>query len=771
MTMSDRSIRVLRRSFLSGVGLAAGGFALGAFAGDALADDRNIPKGHIKPSDPATAAKTAAKGTGLKPNVFVHVGADDIVTIVCARSEMGQGVRSSLPVLVADEMGADMARVKIVQGDGDKAYGDQNTDGSHSVRGMFEDLRRVGAAARMMLVATAAKRWKVPAASCTAHDNAVFHEPTKRTLRFGELADEAGAQPTPKNADIKLRPLSELKHLGHLGKELPLLDGPDIVTGRAVFGADVKIPGMLTAIVARPPVVGGKVLRHDATKALAVQGVKRVMLLPEAKKPFGFKPLGGVAVVADSTWAAMRGRAALDISWDHGANAGYDSGAYRQQLMAAVKSPGKTARNIGDADTALATAKKRVEAFYYVPHLAHTTMEPPVAVARVDANGCEVWTSTQNPQAAKIEVAKALGIDDSKVTIHVTLLGGGFGRKSKPDYVVEAALVSKEMGAPVRLQWTREDDIQHDYYHSVSAQRLVAGLDDAGKVVAWHHRIAFPTITATFTDAKAPSEGELQQGVLDTPIAVPNVRAEGCEAIAHTRIGWLRSVANIYHAFAIQSFVDELAHAKGVDPLVMQREIIGPASIWKTADLGVPTLPNYGQSLDEHPVDSARHHRVLERVTELSKWNDRKIGRFLGLAVHRSFLTYVAVVISVVKTRSEKIAVDEAWIVADAGIIVNLERVRSQLEGAVLFGLSNALYGEISMKAGATEQSNFRDFRLMRIAQAPRTVHIEVVQSDGPPGGIGEPGVPPVAPALANALFALTGKRVRDLPIVRSLPV
>ncbi len=767
--MSRPSIRVLRRSFLAGLGVTAGGFALGAFDGDALADDRKIPTKDIKPSDPNTAAKAAAKGAGLKPNVFVHVGADDVVTIVCARSEMGQGVRSSLPVLVADEMGADMARVKIVQGDGDKAYGDQNTDGSHSVRGMFEDLRRVGAAARMMLIATAAKRWKVPTTSCTAHDNAVFHDPTKRTLRFGELADEAGAQPTPKKEDIKLRPLSELKHLG---TELPLLDAPDIVTGRAVFGADVKLPGMLTATVLRPPVVGGKVLRHDPAKALAVKGVKRVIVLPEAKKPFGFKPVGGIAVVADDTWAAMRGRAALDVTWDHGPNATYDSRAYREELMSALKSPGKTARNIGDADAALVTATKRVEAFYYAPHLAHATMEPPVAIARVDANGCEVWASTQNPQAAKIEVAKALGIDESKVTIHVTLLGGGFGRKSKPDYVVEAALVSKEMGAPVRLQWTREDDIQHDYYHSVSAQRLVAALDDAGKVVAWHHRIAFPTISSTFTDAKAPSDGELQQGVLDTPLSVPNVRAEGCEAIAHTRIGWLRSVANIYHAFAIQSFIDELAHAKGVDPLVMQREIIGPARIWKTADLGVAKLPNYGQSLDEHPVDTARHHRVLDRVTDLSKWSDRKqTGRSLGLAVHRSFLTYVAVVVSVVKGKGEKIAVDEAWIVADAGTIVNLERVRSQLEGAVLFGLSHALYGEISMKSGATEQSNFRDFRLMRIAEAPRGVHVEVVKSDGPPGGIGEPGVPPVAPALANALFALTGKRVRDLPMVRSLPV
>ncbi|MBC8071744.1 MAG: xanthine dehydrogenase family protein molybdopterin-binding subunit, partial [Deltaproteobacteria bacterium] len=325
------SVRMLRRSFLAGLGLTAGGFALGAFGDESHADDRNIPKPKIAPSNPAAAAKTAAKGDGLRPNVFVHVGADDVVTIVCARSEMGQGVRSSLPVLVADEMGADMAHVRIVQGDGDPAYGDQNTDGSSSVRGVFEDIRRVGAAARIMLVAAAAKRWKVAPATCTAHDNAVFHDASARTLRFGELADEAGKQRPPEPTEITLRPRTELKLVG---TELPLLDAPDIVTGRAQFGADVVLPGMLTAIVARPPVVGGKLVRHDASKALAVKGVRRVVVLPVPEPPYGFSPLGGIAVVADDTWSAMRGRAALALEWDHGKNASYDSASYRERLMA-----------------------------------------------------------------------------------------------------------------------------------------------------------------------------------------------------------------------------------------------------------------------------------------------------------------------------------------------------------------------------------------------------------------------------------------------------
>ena len=758
------SVLLLRRSFLSGLGLAAAGLALG-FVKEAHAAEPNKPP----PTDAAAKNAAASAGNGLRPNLFVHVTPDDVVTIVCARSEMGQGVRSSLPVLIADELGADMARVKIVQGDGNVALGDQNTDGSHSIRGFYDELRRVGAVARTMLVLAAAKRWRVPESTCDARDGAVFHEPTKRSLRFGELANEAAKLPLPDPKSIVLRPASRLKHVG---KELPLLDGPDIVTGRAVFGADVKLPGMLTAVVARPPVAGGRAASHDPKRALAVAGVKRVVELPRAKKPFGFRPLGGIAVVADTTWAAMRGRAALDVTWEAGDNGSYDSVAYREELLRALRAPGRAWRNRGDVEHALGGSKRQVAATYYAPHLAHVPMEPPCAVARVDGNKCEVWAPTQNPQDAQKEVADALGLALNDVTVHVTFLGGGFGRKSKPDYVVEAALLAREMKVPVRVQWTREDDVKHDYYHSVSAQELVAGLDEGGKVVAWRHRTVFPPIGSTFSDAKSGGLGDLQQGVLDVPLAVPNVRAENADARAHTRIGWLRSVANIYHAFAVQSFMDEIAHAASRDPLDMRLELLGPPRIVTPQELGVEKLPNYGQSLDEHPIDTARHRAVLERVAALSAWRDRKKnGRSLGIAVHRSFLTYVAVVVSVVRLADGRVHADEVWICADPGTVVNLERVRSQLEGAVIFALSHALYGEITMKKGATEQSNFRDFRLMRIKDAPRAIHVDVVRSDKPPGGVGEPGVPPVAPALANAVFALTGKRVRDLPLVRSLAV
>lgn len=754
MDMDDTRICITRRSFL-GVSVAAG-LGLGLFRLGAAA---------TAAADPAAPSALA----GFRPSVFVHVAPDGTVTIVCHRSEMGQGVRSSLPVLIADELGASMSRVKVVQGDGDEAYGDQNTDGSSSVRKRFEDLRYLGATARAMLIAAAARRWGVPAAACDARDHAVVHAASGKSLGFGELAGDAAKLATPKKSEVPLRPLSALRLLG---KRLPLLDAPDIVTGRAVFGADIKLPGLLTAVVLRPPVVGGKVGRFDATPALAVPGVRKVLELPAPQPPFAFKPLGGLAVIADNTWAALRGRAALAVTWEPGDNGGHDSAAYQRELIAAVRAPGKVVRNTGDASAALAGAKRRIEAEYYAPHLAHASMEPPAAVARVSGGVCEVWAPTQDPQDARSEVAQALGLKESQVTVHVTLLGGGFGRKSKPDFIVEAALAARAAGAPVRLQWTREDDIRHDYYHSVSAQRLAAGLDDAGRVIAWHHRTAFPPIGSTFSGATFASDGDLQQGITDVPLSVPNVRAENCQARAHVRIGWLRSVANIYHAFAVQSFIDELAHARGADPRDTLLEIVGPPRIVTRAELGVSKLANYGHSLEQHPIDTGRLRHVIERATTLAGWGTRKQrGRALGLAAHRSFLTYVAAVLSVVHGPGGLPRVDEAWIVADAGTIVNRERVQAQLEGAVVFGMSLALYGAITMRSGAAEQSNFHDYRLVRLAEAPRDIHVEIVASTAPPGGVGEPGVPPVAPALANAVFALTGERVRELPLSRALKI
>lgn len=739
-------VRFGRRPFLVGLELALGGLALGLFPGEARAGVMGSSEG------------------SFSPNVFVHVAPDGWVTLVCHRSEMGQGIRSSLPVLLADELGADMAMVKIVQADGDAVYGDQNTDGSSSVRGHYDQTRRIAATARSMLVSAAARRWGVKPETCVARAHQVVHPATGRSLGFGRLVPAARKEPVPAPEAVALRPAAELTHVG---KELPLLDAKAYVTGTAKFGADVTVPGMLTAVIARPPVVGGRVVAFDRAAALAVPGVRHVVELPQPKKPYMFQCWGGVAVIADHTYAALVGRQRLGLRWEHGDNASYDSEAYRETLHASARAPGTPLRKLGNAAAALQQASRRVEAEYYVPHLPHAPMEPPVALAIVSGDRCEVWASTQNPQAARKEAARALGLPEANVTVHVTFLGGGFGRKSKADFVSEAVLLAREVKAPVRVQWTREDDVRHDYYNSVSQQRLVAGLDERGKVVAWHHRSAFPPIGSLFGDAKGPSAGDFQQGVLDLALDVPNVLAEACEAPAHVRIGWLRSVYNIFHAFATNCFIDEIAHARGADAKDVMLEIFGPArSIATPAELGVEQLRNYGGSLDEYPVDVGRLRRVVERVTELSGWAERKkTKRALGLAAHRSFHSYVAVVVSVIESENGKLQVDEAWVSLDAGKIINLDRVRAQMEGSVIFGMSVAFHGSITMQQGATVQSNFRDLRMVRIADAPREIHVDVVASDVLSGGAGEPGVPPVAPAIANAVFALTGKRVRELPL------
>ena len=737
---------ITRRTFVAALGGAVGGLALGV---------RLVPAAGEE-ADPKPV-----------PSVFVHIGADGIVSIVCSRSEMGQGIRSSLPMVVAEELGATWSRVRVVQGDADVRYGDQNTDGSRSVRQLWAAMRVAGAGARSMLVAAAAARWDVPASRLVAREHGVHDPVTGRALAFGDLAVAAAKLPVPTPESLVLRADTERTRVG---TALPLIDGPAYVTGKAVFGADVRLPGMLTAVIARPPVVGGSVARLDDTAAMKVPGVRRVVRMPALTLPALFKPLGGVAVVADHTWAAVRGRAALVIDWNHGPHAVYDSAAYRDALSAAVRAPGTVSRNTGDAESALAAAARVISVEYHVPHLSQSPMEPPAAVARIEGKRCEIWAPTQDPLGAQEEVANTLGLEKSQVTIHVTFLGGGFGRKSKPDFVVEAALLAREMGVPVRVQWTRDDDTRHGYYHACSTQRLEAGLDAAGKVVAWRHRIASPDIGWTF-DGKSDrmSEGSLAQGVFDLPLAIPNVRVERCPAEAHVRIGWLRSVYNVNHAFAVQSFIAELAAATGRDPKDMLLEILGPARILSLAEAGIAKNSNYGATLDEHPVDVGRLRRVIEDVTTRAGWDAaRKAGRAVGLAAHRSFLTYVAVVAAVSHRDGEDPRVDEVWLTADPGPIVNLDRVRSQFEGAVIFGLSAALHGSITAKGGAIEQTNFRDYPIARIAEAPRKIHVEILNGHTRPGGVGEPGVPPVAPAIANAFFALTGRRIRALPLLGS---
>ena len=714
-------------------------------------------------------AASMSGGTVDNPLVFVSIASDGVVTIVAHRAEMGTGVRTSLPMVVADEMEARWDRVKVVQAPADEArYGNQNVDGSRSVRHFFMPMRRVGAAARQMLEAAAAARWAVPVDEVQAVQHEVIHRPSGRRLGFGALAADAARQPVPGAQQLRLKTPAQWRYIGK-GR----VGGVDMVAisrGQATFGMDARLPGMVYAVVARPPVVGGVLRSADRDAALKVPGVISVVEIPGFKGAPVFQPLGGLAVVARNTWAAMQGRAALNPQWDDGPNAGYDSAAFRREQEAAVKSPGTVYRNDGDAPGTMAgaPADRRFSAEYFVPHLAHATMEPPVATALVSDQGCEIWTSTQNPQAALGGVAGALGLEPAQVKVNVLLLGGGFGRKSKPDYVTEAALVAKAMrGTPVKLVWTRDDDIRHGYYHAVSLDRLEAALRPDGLPEAWLHRTAAPTITSLFAPgSRAAAPFETGMSATNMPFAVPHVRVERAEVAAHARIGWFRSVANIPHVFATQCFVDELAHRAGKDPLRYALALLGPD---RKIDPGsISDAFNYSESPVEYPIDTGRMRAVIEAAARGARWG-RKLpeGHGLGLAFAYSFVTYSATVVEVAVDAKGELRVVAVDMALDCGPQVNPERIRAQMEGGAVMGLSLALSGEISFEAGRVKQSNFHDHEVLRHAQSPRVIRTHLVGGDPalPPGGVGEPPVPPVAPALVNAIFAATGRRIRTLPV------
>src|SRR5947208_3865939 len=525
---------------------------------------------------------------------------------------------------------------------------------------------------------------------------------------------------------------------------------------------------MLYAVLGRALVYGGKVASFDSAEALKVPGVERVVPIEDSPPPAQFNPVGGVAVLARNTWAAMQGRKALKITWDDGPNASYDSTAFKASLEESARKPGKVVRNDGDFDAAVAKAARRLDAEYYVPHLAHATMEPPAATVRIANGKCEVWGGFQSPQATRDLVAKRLGMSADDVTVHVTLLGGGFGRKSKPDYALEAAVLSKAVdGKPVKVTWTREDDLHNSYYHTVSVEHLEAGVDAEGKPVAWLHRSVAPTIISTFNAAaKNEAPFELGMGVINVPFAISNVRIENPEAIAHTRIGWFRSVSNIPHAFAVQSFVAELAAAAGRDPKDFLLELIGPARRIDPRTLG--DTWNHGEDPEQYPLDTGRMRRVVETAAREAGWGKTlPKGRGQGIAVVYSFVTYVAAVVEVLVNDKGELAIPRVDVAVDCGAQINPDRVRSQLAGACTMGVSLATKEEISFKAGRVEQDNYNAYEILRTDASPRAIRVHLLPwgSNATPRGRGWRGVPPIAPALRNATFAATGKRIRRLPI------
>ena len=740
---------VSRRRFLKGA------FGTGAF----ILAVRYVPPmlAHAQTTDGQTDADRAT----LHPSLFVGIQQDGTVYIVAHRSEMGTVIRTSLPLVLADELDADWKRVKIDQAIGDKRYGDQNTDGSQSVRRFFDTMRESGAAARLMLIQAAALQWNVAASDCSTELHEVVHKATGRRLGYGELASGAAHLAVPKKEQLQLKKPSEWRYIG---KGMTSVDLEKLCTGKAIYGMDARLDGMVYASVEHPPVFGGIIKTLDDQEALKVAGVHQTIRIDPFKPPAAFQPLGGVAVIADNTWAAFQGRKKLKITWDNGPNESYDSVEYKKELRDTAHKPGKVIRSVGDSDKAFPT-ENVFEADYYVPLLAHAPMEPLVALAEFKDGKVTAWAPTQNPQAAQAIVSAELGIPPGDVICHVTLLGGGFGRKSKPDYVAEAAVLSKKLGRPVKVVWTREDDVKFDYYNAVAAMYLKAAVDDKGKPTAWLQRSVFPPITSIFdVNAVYGDPPHLAQGWTDLPYDLPNIRIENGPAQAHVRIGWLRSVANIYHAFGVQCFTDELAHRANRDPVEYLLDLVGPP---RTLDFTNVQYPNYGADYKTYPWETGRLRKVIEMVADKSGWAGKKSGKGhgFGFAAHRSFLTYVATVVEVEVSDDGEIRIPRVDTAVDAGIVVNPEATRAQFEGAVVFGTSIVRSGEITAKNGVIQQSNFNDYPVARINEVPAQTNVYIAESSAPPAGVGEPGVPPFVAAFCNAIFAATGTRVRDLPL------
>lgn len=756
------TIQLSRRRFLQG---SLGALTLAVTAGGLVTIVRAADADSKK-----YGADSMPGGTVDDPLVFVSIAEDGTVTIVAHRAEMGTGVRTSLPMVVADEMEASWDRVRVVQAEANEArYGNQNVDGSRSMRHFLMPMRRAGAAARQMLEAAAAARWSVPVAEVKAVRHEVVHPSSGRRLGYGELAADAARQPVPGTEQLKLKARADYRYIGK--NQVRLVDLEAIGKGQATYGMDMRLPGMVYAVVARPPVVGGKLRRFDSEKALAVPGVLKVVEIPAFQGAPAFQPLGGVAVVARNTWAAIKGREALEIEWDDGPNGGYDSADFRRTLVEASRATGKTIRDNGDAVSVWngAAETERFAAEYYIPHLAHASMEPPVATVQIKEGRAEVWTSVQNPEAARTAVATRLKLKPEDVKVNVLLLGGGFGRKSKPDYVDEAAIVARAMpeGTPVKLVWTREDDIHHDYLHTVSAERLEAVIDKSGKVRSWLHRSAAPTIASLFAEgAKGQQLFESAMSAINMAYQIPNVRVETAEVAAHARIGWFRSVANIPHAFAAQCFIAELAHRAGKDHRQFALDLIGPARQIDPGDMA--DTWNYTESPERYPYDTGRLRGVIEAACQGAKWGrELPKGHGLGLAFCYSFMSYTATVVEVAVDEKGGVRVLAVDMAMDCGPQINPERIRAQMEGGAVMGLSLALTSEITFEKGRVKQSNFHDYQVLRHNASPRVIRTHLVNDDHdlPPGGVGEPPVPPVAPALCNAIFAATGKRVRSLPV------
>jgi isoquinoline 1-oxidoreductase beta subunit len=726
-----------RRGFLKLSALAGGGLVLGFYLGSAR---RALGADIVKAGDKLPAGVFA-------PNAFIRIAPDGAVTIFAARPEIGQGIKTSLPMIVAEELEVDWRSVTVLQAPFDPAsFGPQTAGGSTSTPGSYLAMRRAGATARTMLVEAAAQTWDVPASDCQAENGTVLHRPSGRKLTYGELTAKAATLSVPAEKSVVLK---DPKDFRLIGTRIGGVDNLKIVTGQPLFGLDQTVPGMLHAVYQKCPVFGGKVVRANLDEVKALPGVRDAFVVDGTDDLHGLMP--GIAIVADSTWSAFSARRKLKVTWDEGPHANENWDGFDAQARALAPKRGeKTLRDDGDVDGGLAGAQKTIEADYVYRFVSHATLEPQNCTAFVQGDHAEIWAPTQNPVRGQKLVADTLGLSEENITIHMTRIGGGFGRRLSNDYMVEAAAISQKIGQPVKLTWTREDDLQHDHYRSAGFHFLKGGLDAEGRICSWRdHHVGFGNSSDKIGQSLNPDEfpGRFVQ----------NFRSEQSVLLCNVPTGPMRSPGNNVFAWVIQSFIDELAHASGRDLLDFKLDLLGDRKL----------VPGTGKRAQAYDV--TRMKGVLKSVAEKAGWGKKlPRGQGQGLAFHFSHSGYFAEVAEVTVDRNGTLHVNQVVVAVDVGSpIVNPSGAENQVQGAILDGLSTALAQEINLDHGRITQSNFHEYPLLRLPAAP-PVEVHFLKTDYPPTGLGEPALPPLAPAVCNAIYAAIGRRVRTLPISRT---